>query len=184
MKHFIYSGAKVREISFPLGGIGSGCIGLGGMGHLIDWEIFNRPAKGSRNGFSHFSVKAESDGKLLDARVLHGDVPTPYSGNGSENYSGFGFGVARETLSGLPHFPQTEFRGDFPLAEVRFLDPTFPGQVTLMAFNPFIPLNDRDSSLSAAFFTVNVRNTTHQVIDYTAAFTGANAKGFERNLSA
>ena len=69
MKAFSYRGAKTREISFPLGGIGSGCIGLGGTGHLVDWEIFNRPAKGSRNGFSHFAVKAESKGKLLDARV-------------------------------------------------------------------------------------------------------------------
>ena len=44
-----YSGDSLREISFPLGGIGSGSIGLSGNGRLIDWEIFNRPNKCSFN---------------------------------------------------------------------------------------------------------------------------------------
>ena len=42
-----YQNEYTQEISFPLGGIGSGCIGLDGGGRLIDWEIFNRPAKGN-----------------------------------------------------------------------------------------------------------------------------------------
>ena len=29
-----YTGEKLTEISFPLGGIGTGCIGLGGDGRL------------------------------------------------------------------------------------------------------------------------------------------------------
>ena len=60
MEHFVYRGAKTNQISFPLGGIGSGSIGLAGNGRLLDWEIFNRPNKGSVNGFSHFAIKAES----------------------------------------------------------------------------------------------------------------------------
>ena len=71
MKAFTFTGKKTREISFPLGGIGSGCIGLAGNGRLMDWEIFNRPNKGSVNGFSHFAIKAEKKGTLLDARVLN-----------------------------------------------------------------------------------------------------------------
>ena len=48
-----YNSQKLREISFPLGGIGAGCIGLSGSGHLVDWEIFNAPNKGScRVGFT------------------------------------------------------------------------------------------------------------------------------------
>jgi len=60
MTHFIYRNQKTSQISFPLGGIGAGAIGLAGNGRLIDWEIFNRPNKGSVNGFSHFAVRAES----------------------------------------------------------------------------------------------------------------------------
>ena len=173
-KYFTYRGDAAREIRFPLGGLGSGCLGLGGTGQLVDWEIFNRPAKGSRNGFSHFAVKAEAGGKVLDARVLHGDVAPPFTGEGTAPFTGFGFGAPRETLAGLPHFRRTEFRGGFPFAEILFRDPKFPGQVSLTAFNPFIPHNDRDSSIPAAFFTVTIRNTGRRTINYTAAFTVRN----------
>ena len=42
----IYKNEDLNEISFPLGGIGTGSIGLAGNGQLIDWEIFNKPSKG------------------------------------------------------------------------------------------------------------------------------------------
>ena len=42
MKNTVFSGRALSEISFPLGGIGSGSIGLAGNGRLVDWEIFNR----------------------------------------------------------------------------------------------------------------------------------------------
>lgn len=72
---FLYAGEATREISFPLGGIGTGSIGLSGAGRLIDWEIQNRPAKGITNGLSHFAVKAEQGGKVVDARILNGPYP-------------------------------------------------------------------------------------------------------------
>lgn len=57
MNDFIYQGAKTTQISFPLGGIGSRAVlVLLATTSLIDWEIFNRPNKGSVNGFSHFAV--------------------------------------------------------------------------------------------------------------------------------
>ena len=37
----------------------------------MDWEIFNRPNKGTVNGFLHFAIKAEHTGKVVDARVLY-----------------------------------------------------------------------------------------------------------------
>jgi len=147
----------------------------------VDWEIFNQPAKGSRKGFSHLAIKADAGGKTLDARVLHGDVPPPFSGTGAAHFAGSGFGVGSETLSRLPHFRRAEFRGSFPFAEIRFQEPEFPGQVTPTAFNPFIPHNDQDSSLPAAFFTITVRNTRRQAIDY-VAFTIRNpAQGKKTN---
>ena len=45
MDRFLYTGDRTSQISFPLGGLGTGCIGLAGNGRLIDWEIFNRHAK-------------------------------------------------------------------------------------------------------------------------------------------
>ncbi len=102
---FLYQGAKTSQISFPLGGIGSGCIGLAGNGRLIDWEIFNRPNKGSINGFSHFSIRAEDEGHVISARILHGDLHAPYMGEMNEShFRSYGWGPRRENLTGLPHF--------------------------------------------------------------------------------
>ncbi len=174
MKTIRYRGRRTREIRFPLGGIGSGCISLDGTGHLVDWELFNHPAKGTRNGYSGLYVKAESEGQVLDARVLQGDVAPPYSGTGGGSFKGYGFGLSRLTLSGLPHFRESEFRAAFPLAEVRLRDPAFPGRASVTAFNPFIPLNDLDSSLPVAFFAVRLVNTRRAPIDYTVAFVLGN----------
>ena len=159
---FIYTGNKTGEISFPLGGLGTGCIGLAGNGRLIDWEIFNKPNKGSTNGFSHFAIKAEANGQVLDTRVLHGDLHPPYTGILKQgHFSSFGFGPPREYLTGVPHFDEVVFRGEFPIAELDFIRTDFPGKVKMRAFNPFIPLNARDSSIPAAFIEFEIVNTTH-----------------------
>ena len=80
MEKHHYTGKNTREITFPLGGIGSGSIGLGGNGRLMEWEIKNRPDKGTYNGMSHFAVKAEAGGRVIDARVLQGDLLKEYIG--------------------------------------------------------------------------------------------------------
>ncbi len=173
--HFTYRGAQLNEISFPLGGIGAGCIGLAGNGRLIDWEIFNRPAKGSVNGFSHFAVKAERAGEVVDARVLHGDLTGPLSGSMRSTWlDSFGFGPMRATLGGLPHFAEVEFEGTFPVATLTFRDGKFPGTVTLRACNPFIPGNADDSSIPAACFEVHVTNPGGDDLDYTVALAVSN----------
>ncbi len=172
---FTYTDRKTQQISFPLGGIGSGCIGLGGDGRLRDWEIFNRPNKGSMNGFSHFAIKAEADGRTVDARALHADLAPPYSGEYTgKNFTGFGFGPRGSNLAGVPHFESSEFDGEFPFGTVRFIDETFPGTVSLRGFNPFIPLDDKNSSIPAAFFEVAVENPTAAPLAYTVAFTVSN----------
>ncbi len=175
MSGITYENEKTREISFPLGGIGTGCIGLSGRGSLIDWEIFNRPNKGKGNGFSHFAIKAEAGGKVLDARVLNGNLQPPYTGSfGTSSFNSFGFGPDRTTMAGVPHFRRVVFTGTYPVASLRFEDPQFPGDVTMEAFNPLIPLNDRDSSIPAAFFEIEVRNPTSEDIDYTVCLSLGN----------
>ena len=71
MEKHHYTGKNTREITFPLGGIGSGSIGLGGNGRLMEWEIKNRPDKGTYNGMSHFAVKAEAGGRVIDAPAAY-----------------------------------------------------------------------------------------------------------------
>ena len=167
-----YQGRNTQAISFPLGGIGTGSIGLAGNGMLIDWEIQNRPNKCSHNGFSFLAIKAERDGEVLDARVLQGDLATPYQGTPHlGKFSGYGFGPERCTLAGAPHFSQCAFEGSYPYARVELADERFPGKAAVCAFNPFIPSDEEDSGIPAAFFTVEVTNDTAEDLDYTIAFS-------------
>lgn len=169
----IYKGENTSQISFPLGGIGSGCIGLGGNGRLLDWEIFNKPNKGSVNGMSHFAIKAEKDGVVIDTRILNGDLEGAYTGNyrdtGFTGHAGYGFGPARETLAGMPHFRKHAFKGEYPFAWIDFEDKSFPGKVQLCAWSPFIPGNSTDSSLPVACFEIILENTSKDTLDYTVA---------------
>jgi non-lysosomal glucosylceramidase len=173
---FVYEGDRARHIAFPLGGIGAGGVSLSGSGRLVDWSIRNRPGLQSFNGYSHFAIKAEQGGKLLDARVLNGPYEGTPTGSPSTRkfFDGFGFGANRNTLTGVPHFKATTFTGRFPVAEVAFHDERFPGQVRLTAWSPFIPMNDRDSSLPAAMFEIEVANTGSTTIDYTIGGTLGN----------
>lgn len=173
---FNYNGKNTNVISFPLGGIGSGSIGLSGTGRLVDWEIFNRPNKLSTNGYSHFSIKAVKEGKLLDARILHGDYPAHYMGEGeASNHSwGIGHGPNRKTLSSMPHYEHVSFNGTYPIATMNFKDDMFPGEATLTAFNPFIPMNDKDSSIPAGFYEWTISNDTDEAITYTIALSVKN----------
>ena len=170
MNNFLYTNEKTSQISFPLGGIGSGSIGLAGNGRLIDWEIFNRPNKGSVNGFSHFAIRAETEDEVKDVRILHGDLPAPYQGEmRAPRFQTAGWGPRREHMSGLPHFKSVDFLGTFPLAELTYHDESFPGAVKLLAFNPFIPTNEDDSSIPAALFEFSITNSTEQTLTYTLA---------------
>ncbi|MBI1779395.1 MAG: hypothetical protein HYR63_29025 [Proteobacteria bacterium] len=164
---FVYTDESTREISFPLGGIGTGSIGLSGAGRFIDWEILNRPSKGSTNGLSHFAIRAEQDGKTLDARLLHGPYRGSLMGDITPDWGrNFGTGARRFSLVGAPHFAECRFEGRYPTARLSFADDRFPGNVAMTAFNPFLPLDDLTSSMPVAMFEFEVANPTAAPIAY------------------
>lgn len=172
---FTYTGENKNTISFPLGGIGSGSVGLTGNGRFLDWEIFNRPNKGSLNGYSHFAIKAQSKDEVKDTRILNGDIPPHLIGHYMDNnFNGYGFGPDRQTLAGFPSFKDVAFKGEFPIAEITYKDEHFPGVIIQRAFNPFIPMNDKDSSMPAAFFEYELQNTSSEDLDYSLCLSVQN----------
>lgn len=178
-----YVGEFTKEISFPLGGIGTGCLGLGGDGRLIDWEIFNRASKGSLNGYSHFAIRA-IQGDKITAAVLNGDLQKDFTGQYKKTkFLGFGFGPDCETMCGFPHFEDVEFNGEFPIATVGFKDKAFPAKVKMTAFNPFIPCDSKNSSIPAAFFEFEVENITKESVKYQIALSVANPYEKSKNRS-
>ena len=173
----IYRGKSLEEISFPLGGIGTGSVGLSGNGRLIDWEIFNKPSKGSYNGFSFLAVAIECDGKRV-TKILQGDLTKDlvgtFNGKPCAGGSGYGFGPLTQSMAGFPHFRECEFDGRFPIAKITFTDEDFPGKVVLTAFNPLIPGDADNSSIPAAYFEVEYVNETDKDVRFDSVFVLTN----------
>ena len=163
-----YSGRNLDEIAFPLGGIGTGMITLGGWGQLRDFEIQNRPAKGNfiRNSFFAMRVR---QGKTDVTRALQGPVEGAFGGDGHS--------VRRFTGEGLPHFRKVTFRGEYPFAWLEISDPAMPVKVALEAWNPFIPLDDKDSSIPVAILSYTVRNASKRGVDVTLFGSTSNIIG-------
>ncbi len=138
-----FSGANLSEIAFPLGGIGTGTISLGGRGNLRDFEIQNHPAKGRQIACTFFALWAKAAGQPPVARVLEGRLQPPFREAGGE---------LPDKLAGLPRFRDVSFTGEYPVATVKLSDADVPVRASLNAWNPFIPLNVHDSALPAAIF--------------------------------
>ncbi|MCU1312300.1 MAG: hypothetical protein JWM54_57 [Acidobacteriaceae bacterium] len=141
-----FRGRQLQMISFPLGGVAAGSLGLGGRGQLRDWEIFNRPNQGFSPAYAFPSIWVQSgDGKPI-ARVLEARILPPYQGLGSDN------------APGLSRLESAVFTGEYPLAHVDFEDVTLPVNVQLDALSPFIPHDQDDSGLPAALLRYRVTN--------------------------
>lgn len=144
-----YTGRDLAEIAFPLGGIGAGSISLGGWGQLRDWEVRNRPDKGFAPGGCFFTLKL-STGPRKVVKVLQGPAEGSFCAGGHTARWEFG--------DGLPHFREVSFTGSYPFAHVALKDPDVPLDVELEAWSPFIPLEDRPSSLPGAVLTYHLKN--------------------------
>ena len=171
----LYKNDCLNEISFPLGGIGTGSVGISGNGSFIDWEIFGRPDKGSTIDYTFFAIRAiMPNGKSIE-KMLLGDVTKEFSGTYAAKrlYSGFGFGPHNGLMFGYPHFSEVEFIGEFPIATLTFRDKDFPADVILEAYSPFIPQDDKNSSIPAAIFNIRIKSKT-EGIKYTVTLSARN----------
>ena len=96
----------------------------------------------------HFAIKAEKEGQLTDARILQ-----------STSLAG----------SDAPYFEKSEAFSHFPFAEIILSDSSFPADVKMSAFSPFIPLNDTDSGIPAVSFTFEITNRCSERLDFSVA---------------
>jgi non-lysosomal glucosylceramidase len=164
-----FTGPNLSEIAFPLGGIGTGTVSLGGRGQLVDWEIFNRPAKGQVLPFTFAALWVKEQGGEAAIRVLEAPPGPPYRGS---------FGYSREQGQGMPHLQGAKFTGAYPFARVDFDTGALPVDVTLEAFNPFVPLSVDDSSLPLAVLHYRVSNRGRKPVEAAVAFSLYNAVGY------
>jgi len=169
-KQRVFEGSSLKEIAFPLGGIGTGTVSLGGRGNLRDWEIFNRPGKGINLPFTFFALYFEPEGGKSLVRVLEGPLTPPFTS---------GQGIRREDVPGLPRMDRARFLGEYPFARVDFEDSQVPLEVVLEAFNPFIPLNPEESGLPAVILRYRLKNLSRQRVKVTVVGSIMNPVGFD-----
>ena len=163
-----FSGRTAAEVAFPLGGIGTGTVSLGGRGELRDWEIFNRPNKGGKMSCAFFSMRTAVVGEdKPQFRVLEAPLQPPFNAGYNGQYDGTGFGPARDTAPGIPRMQEAEFTGEYPFATISFSDSKLPVVVSLEAWNPMIPHNAIESGIPVAIFSWTINNPGSEPVDVT-----------------
>jgi non-lysosomal glucosylceramidase len=171
----VFTGPNLRMIAFPLGGLGTGTVSLGGRGQLRDWEIFNRPDKGNAPDYGFASIWASLNGRKPVARVLEARIDTPYEGES---------GLGSKNVPGLPRLAGATFTGAYPFAQIDFEDAKLPVKVSLEAFNPLVPLDTEASGFPVAVLRYKVRNPNAAPAKVGIAFSLQNMVGKEGRQSA
>ncbi|RPA67850.1 hypothetical protein EF405_12835 [Cyclobacteriaceae bacterium YHN15] len=161
-----YEDKYLKEVSMPLGGIGTGTISLGGGGVLRDWEIMNRGALGYIPAFKlvqptiangpFFALYYKEQGKDPEIKVLEGPVSQ------DEYYGDWG---ADAVNSGFPRFEKTTFAAAYPLAQINFEHQKVPLDVRLEAFNPLIVGDADQSGIPVAVLRYVLTNNTDSPIE-------------------
>jgi non-lysosomal glucosylceramidase len=149
-------------ISFPLGGVAAGSLGLGGRGQLVNWEIFNRPNKGFRPPYAFPAIWAQVGTGKPVARVLESRILPPYEGQD---------GLGSNNVPGLSRLESATFTGAYPLAHIDFEDRSLPVALQLDAFSPFIPHEPDDSGLPVAILRYRVTNSGLTAAQVAIAFS-------------
>jgi uncharacterized protein (DUF608 family) len=135
---------ELAHIGMPIGGLACGQLYLGGDGRLWLWDLFNLPpAEDSKSGRGpHYAAPLAPRSPLgqgFALRVTQGERQSARRLDASS-------------------FAEIEFRGQYPLAFVRYVDPELPLEIELEAFSPFVPLRPDESSLPCTFLRYALRN--------------------------
>src|SRR5215472_4148397 len=161
-----FTGDKATQVAMPLGGIGAGCICLNGYGGLQDFSISNHPSTtalpegfaATRAAFAVLHVKKPSPvTKLVEG-------PFPVLKIFDQGLQGEGY--RRGGFEGFPRFEKCVFKGEYPFGEAKLSDSSVPLQVTLTAWNPFIPLDDKNSGIPCAILEYTLHNASPRTVEY------------------
>ena len=162
----VYEGHNMDHVAFPVGGIGTGMIcfeGTGAISHVSLHhvpDLFHEPCT-----FAAVCVKGVENG----AKVLEANVPE-YKKYGRLN-GGMGVGG---TTWGLPRFDEGRFSARFPIARLDLHDDDLPLDVSIVAWNPFIPNDEDNSGLPVGGFEYTFRNTSKKPVEAVFSFNTRN----------
>ncbi len=157
-----YTGDSLRFIGMPVGGIGAGCVYLGGDGRLWLWDIFN-----------------QHHGRGLLSRGHSGETYLNPLEQVQRFEQGFELRIEQGDQSqrrplDREGFSHITFDGRYPVGNVSYKDAACPVKVELQAFSPFIPLDLENSAYPATVLQYTVKNTSDRAVRATLAGRVAN----------
>jgi uncharacterized protein (DUF608 family) len=173
-----FSGGDLLQIAMPMGGIGAGCICLSGNGGFQDYAIYGRPRTSAmhdghspREGmFALIHIRGDSDRASI-TRLVEG----PLAKEKVYDQGLMGQGYRASFHAGLPRFREAAFESAYPFGRARLTDAKLPVAVDVTGWSPFIPNDDRNSSLPCAIIEYTIRNVSDRPIEVDFSFNALHA---------
>ena len=163
-----FTGDRTTQIAVPIGGLGAGTVCMNGYGGLQDFSIRTRPETTALpEGFSANSAEAafavlHVKGEPAVTKLVEGPFP-PFKifDQGLQ-----GQGLRRGGFEGFPRFARCTFEGEYPFGVARLSDPAVAVDVTVTGWNPFIPLDDKNSGIPCAILEYELHNKSARAVEY------------------
>ena len=77
-----------------------------------------------------------------------------------------GQGLRRGGFEGFPRFARCVFKGEYPFGEAALSDAALPIDVKVVGWNPFIPLDDKNSGIPCIILEYTLHNGSAQTVEY------------------
>ncbi len=181
-ERIVYRGPSLRAVAMPMGGVGAGNFALAGDGTLRQWQIFNQVNHSAFLPGTFFAIRAQGGRRgggpvtrLLQTDCFYADDFEPALSTSDYMIPDEARVLARSGAC----VDDIEYIGEYPIAELRYVDDELPVKVSLQAFSPMIPLNSKDSGLPAALFFFTIENTSSAQVNVALAGSLQNAVGYD-----
>ena len=158
---------ELRYIGMPVGGICCGSVYLGGDGRLWLWDIFNQ----NQFGVITKVLPVKLPGfNLNEINNMAGALYLEPLTNVSPLQQGFALSIKQNGTAIVKRLHQDDwdevtFEATYPVARITYTAKNLPLQVSVEAFSPFIPGNDKDSGLPVTIQSITIKNLSHNPVE-------------------
>jgi uncharacterized protein (DUF608 family) len=166
MRGRVFSGGDLLQISMPMGGLGAGCVGFNGVGGLQDFSIRNRPERTGIQDGHGFTQAAFALLRVGVDEPVTRLVEGPFPPEKIYQQGLKAQGLREGGHEGLPRFESCRFLGSYPFGRVELKDPFIPLEVSIEAFNPFVPGDATASGLPCAILDYHFANQKSEPITF------------------
>ncbi|MBB3208690.1 uncharacterized protein (DUF608 family) [Rhodopirellula rubra] len=155
----VFEGERLDAIKFTVGGIGAGGIQFNGNAEPEVWQIA-----------CNFSEQRVTDSFLAIRAQTAGGEPVVRA-------------LQTEPVGDFTAMKSLKFEGEYPIAKYRFEDAGLPVEVQLEVFNPFIPMDLKNSAIPCAIYNVTVTNPSQSRVEVDILASQKNALGYSEGAN-